>query len=116
MICVILSFSYFYFKCYVVCVTVIDEKSCTGEIMAIWSYRYPRNYTPGPLLLTWISNYINHKMWDEITYPFPNFNGAAVEVWKWLSNFIPHFTGNEITYPCLVVFCCGWVLTQLTHI
>ena len=30
-------------------------------------------------------------MWDEITYPFPNFNGATVEVWKWRSNPIPHF-------------------------
>ena len=26
-------------------------------------------------------------MWDEITYPFPNVNGAAVEVWEWISNF-----------------------------
>ena len=30
------------------------------------------------------------KVWNEITYPFPNFNGATVEVWEWLSNFIPH--------------------------
>ena len=29
-------------------------------------------------------------MWDKITYPFPNFNGAAVEVWEWISNFISH--------------------------
>ena len=47
----------------------------------------------------WISNYIHHKVWDEITYPFPNFNGATVEVWEWISNFIPHFTGTVITYP-----------------
>ena len=30
-----------------------------------------------------ISNYIHHEEWDQITYPFPNFNGAAVEVWEW---------------------------------
>ena len=37
------------------------------------------------LLLTWInlstskdSNYIHFEVWDEITYQFPNFNGAAV--------------------------------------
>ena len=37
---------------------------------------------PGSLLLirinlspAWISNYNYYKMWDEITYPFPNFNG-----------------------------------------
>ena len=42
----------------------------------------------GPLLLTWInfnphmdiSNYIHYTVWDEITYPFLNFNGATVEV------------------------------------
>ena len=38
-------------------------------------------------------------MWDEITYPFSNFNGATVEVWEWRSNFIPYFTGHVITYP-----------------
>ena len=27
-------------------------------------------------------------MWDKITYLFPNFNGATVEVWEWISNFI----------------------------
>ena len=39
------------------------------------------------LLLTWINfnttmdnNYIHYKVWDEITYPFLNFNGATVEV------------------------------------
>ena len=41
----------------------------------------------------WISNYIHYKMWEEITYPFPDFNGATVEVWEWINNFIPHFPG-----------------------
>ena len=31
-------------------------------------------------------------MWDESTYPFSNFNSAAIQVWKWISDFIPHFT------------------------
>ena len=22
--------------------------------------------------------------WDEITYPYPNFNAAAVEIWEWI--------------------------------
>ena len=30
-------------------------------------------------------------MWDEITYPLPNFNGCTVEVWELISNFTPHF-------------------------
>ena len=28
----------------------------------------------------WISNYTHCKVWDEIAYPFLNFNGATVEV------------------------------------
>ena len=41
----------------------------------------------GPLLVTWFNlipqwmyNYIRYKVWDRITYPFPNFNGTTVEV------------------------------------
>ena len=32
------------------------------------------------LIPVWISNYMPSKMWDEITYPFLNFNGGTVEV------------------------------------
>ena len=53
-------------------------------------------------------NYILYKMWDEITYPSPNFHGCCtVEVWEWLSNFNQHFTGHVNTYPC-------WALSQST--
>ena len=27
-----------------------------------------------------LSNYTYQKVWDEITYPFPNFNGVTIEV------------------------------------
>ena len=57
----------------------------------------------GPLLLfylhgltltpAWINDYIHYKVWDGITYPFPNINGSTVEVWEWNSNFTPHFIG-----------------------
>ena len=30
---------------------------------------------------------MSSKMWDEITYPFPNVNGCTV--WEWISNFYP---------------------------
>ena len=30
------------------------------------------------------------KVWNEITYPFLNFNGCIVEVTEWIRNFIPH--------------------------
>ena len=33
------------------------------------------------LIPAWISNYMANKVWDEITYPFLNFNGCA----KWIS-------------------------------
>ena len=32
------------------------------------------------LIPAWISNHMPSKMWDEITYPFLNFNGCTVEV------------------------------------
>ena len=47
---------------------------------------------------TWIRNHILSKVWDEITYPFPNINGATVEVLEWIGNFIPHFTMDIITH------------------
>ena len=39
------------------------------------------------------------EVWSEITYPFPNFSGATVEVWEWISNFISHLMMDVITYP-----------------
>ena len=41
-----------------------------------------------------------NKVWDEITYPFPNFNGCKIEVWDWKTNSIPHFIIDVITHPC----------------
>ena len=77
------------------------------HINAAWKTFY-MYWVLGPLLLTWfnlipvwISNHIHYHVWDKITYPFLNFNGATVEDWKWIGNFIPHFAGHIITYPCL---------------
>ena len=36
------------------------------------------------------------KLWDEITYAFPNLNGCTVEVWEWISNIIPYFIMDVI--------------------
>ena len=30
---------------------------------------------------------MSRKVWGEITYPYPNFNGSTVEVSEWISNF-----------------------------
>ena len=38
---------------------------------------YKHGYT---LIPAWISNHMPSKVWDEITYPFLNFNGCTVEV------------------------------------
>ena len=32
--------------------------------------------------------HVPFKMWDEITYPFPNFDGAGVEDGEWIDYFI----------------------------
>ena len=40
-----------------------------------------------------------NKLWDEVTYPFPNFNGATIEVWEWISDLILHFIMDVITNP-----------------
>ena len=32
------------------------------------------------LIPAWVSNCIHYKVWDEITYPFLNFNSCTVEV------------------------------------
>ena len=49
----------------------------------------------------WISNHMHIKVWCEITYPSPNFNGS-LHCWSsgWTSNFTPHFNMHVITYPC----------------
>ena len=46
-----------------------------------------KNIPLAPLLLTcltlipaWIRNHMPSNVWDEITYPFLNFNGCTVEV------------------------------------
>ena len=79
--------------------------SNTENVFIRWRHHGIRVKSAGVLLLSWINfnanmdDYIHYKVWDEITYPFPNFNGCAVEVWERISNFIPHFTDRMITYP-----------------
>ena len=47
-----------------------------------------------------ISNDILYNVLDEMTCPFPNFNGAAFEICGWISNLISRLGGRMITYPC----------------
>ena len=64
-----------------------------------WS---PAHFTNTSLTLipAWINNHIHYKVWDEISYPIPNFNGITIEAWEWISNFISQCTMYVTTYPC----------------
>ena len=31
---------------------------------------------------------MSNKVWDEITYPFLNFNGYTAEVYEWIIKFV----------------------------
>ena len=67
---------------------------CWAVVLICW------NYNRLTLIPTWITNHMLSKVWDEIIYQFPNFNGFTVEVWEWINNFIPYFLIGVITYPC----------------
>ena len=73
-----------------------QHKNGAAFMLAQWSFHYHCL----PSIPAWIRDYIHHKVWNEVIYPFPNFNGCTVEVWEWISHFIPHFIGHVITYPC----------------
>ena len=58
------------------------------------------------LIPAWISDYTHYKVWGEIIYPLPNFNGAAVEVWPVTLDICRL---NQFS-------CLGYQLTLLTEI
>ena len=62
-------------------------KSCTDALIWFMWFQCTLAGAPFTNMTAWISNHIHYKMWDEMTYPFPKFNGATVEVWEWISNF-----------------------------
>ena len=66
------------------------------------------------LILTRMNNYMPSKVWDGITYPFPNFNVSTVEFWQRVSNFIPYFVMDVITYPCYPAYFIHWSQGYLT--
>ena len=75
--------------------------NCSGKNGKVYLTTRGPFYLHAPALISlWISNHLSSKMWDWITYPFPNFN--TIEVWEWVSNFIPHFIMDVITNPCWV--------------
>ena len=73
--------------------SVVQLMTCIHHCGQRPFYEHGLTLIPG-----WISNYIFWIVLDEITYPFPNINGATVEVWEWVTNFTQHFTMDAITY------------------
>ena len=53
------------------------------QTVTAWGLIYQHGFT---LVSVWITNLIPSKVWDEIAYPFLNFNGGTV--WQWIKNFI----------------------------
>ena len=47
-----------------------------------------------------MNNYMPGIVWEEIIYPFPNFNAYTVGVLELISNFIPRFVMGVIIDPC----------------
>ena len=67
----------------------------------------PFYYHGVTLVLAWISKSICFKVWNEITYPLWEFNGAGIEVWEWISNFF--------TYSYAFAFRCFYVYGLSVH-
>ena len=68
------------------------------ETIVLWGLIHIWSHDESSVLVpAWISNYMYCKVWDEITYPFENFNGTTVEIWEWISSFIPHLINVN---PC----------------
>ena len=92
-ICKCLSYvrKYFKYLCH------MEERYELQIIMSVSdAHQWPLLLTWLPLISVWMSNYSHYKLWNEITHPFPNFNGYTVEVWEWISNFIQYFIAHVI--------------------
>ena len=71
-----------------------------------WTYAFSAKLVRSSLLLTWInlipkiSNYAHYEVWDEITYPFLNYNGCTIDVWEWINKFVQHSILDVIIHSC----------------
>ena len=76
-------------------------QTCQAAALFLFLFENTRGHLHGLILiLTWISNHMPSHVWDEITYPFPNFNGCTFEFGEWVSDFIAHFIMALMTYFC----------------
>ena len=83
---------------------IIRGEICSDKVAVICcssSKKYRDSVTEALILIAARkSNHSPSKVWDEITYLFPNFNGCIVENWDEISNFSPHFIMDVIIHPC----------------
>ena len=84
---------------------------------AIWTHiskpisdGFDISWDQGPILLIWINwilawiiNHMPSKVWYQIIYQFPIWNGGSVGFWECISNLIPYNMMGVITYPWLIV-------------
>ena len=80
--------------------------SMSIELLIMITYDNMIETSGTPLLtwinfIVWISNHKPSKLWDKITYPFPNLNGGTDEIREWKSNSISHFIMDAIVHPNL---------------
>ena len=88
-LCTSLSLTNNTYKCFWISQDLVGNQ---GSLLLTWSLI---------IIPAWISNHIYSKG-DVITYPFPNFNDAIVDVWELKNNFIPPFILDVLTYPCRI--------------
>ena len=63
-----------------ICLGLNVLKNVTKGIHVVTTPVAPFTNNGLTLIPAWISNHTPNKVWDEITYPFLNFNGCTVEV------------------------------------
>ena len=66
------------------------------------------------LIQAWSSSHTQYKVWDEITYPFPNFNEATV--WELLCNCIPQtISTNAVVFILNEINDVNWFCLMWLH-
>ena len=75
----------------------------------VW-YIVDHKLSGAPLIPAWLSNYIHCRVWDEITYPFPNFNGATIPHSSLYGHRWIHRTkASDAELWCFHSLICAWI-------
>ena len=78
---------------------------CRGPLLCKIDTGYSFNLHKLTLIPAWISNHIHHKVWDEITHPFPNFDVTAVKFENgWVISLEHHIRKGNIINECKIIY------------